>query len=368
MFEAESLTFFKVYSGYQNWKDIQVGWVPNAPFYLASEHRIPDSKPGSNSMSSSTFQTLESHLSSLSHEENNTSRLASKYLALSHENEQLRFKLKEQEIQLEGTKAKLRILEKNNSAATTLSLSSIIKPSSCPPDPFPRFSRHHQHQLQLLHSSSNSSSSPNLKSPTSPTITSKITKGSDISHQLDLDLDSSSSPTQESPSHPPNNNNGIFLNSHPPVVVSKCPPEPLHKPPRDRAASCRNSTTKLALLHEHPTAVVKTLSRSSSSVSSRSVRPMMMSKIPTTLRPQTPRKVNNGHGHNGSTSSTLSSNSISPPPSKSPGSSISSKSSIPIAVSRLRRNPQTSANSSSNNNSSNSKRQGSNFWTNWFAS
>jgi hypothetical protein len=37
-------------------------------------------------------------------------------------------------------------------------------------------------------------------------------------------------------------------------------------------------------------------------------------------------------------------------------------------VSRLRRNPQTSANSSSNNNSSNSKRQGSNFWTNWFAS
>ncbi|CAL8138770.1 unnamed protein product [Orchesella dallaii] len=90
--------------------------------------------------------------------------------ALSQENEQLRYKLKEMEIELEGTKATLRILQKNSyspaSPATTAALvvsasklsSSISSPSSTvlPEAPCHTSTPSHHHQ-QHHHPSSSSS-------------------------------------------------------------------------------------------------------------------------------------------------------------------------------------------------------------------
>jgi len=269
-------------------------------------------------------KTLEAHLNSLSLEENSSSRLASQYLALSQENEQLRFKLKEQEIQLEGTKAKLRILEKNN----------IVK-------------KFEATTPQLLHSICSPPGGAISPTPTTPTFSQNKNVSQHSQETLILHTNSV---------NPSNTNCSNSYN----IINRKCPdpPSPLVLNANangtsngvvrseDKCVSARFESDEELIELRKSTRVDKnsrlintTNNIYSSTPTLSGSKPRPPSKIPT--RPQTPRKP------------------CSPiqPMSKSPISSISSKSSIPIAVTRLKRN----------NNNNNNKKQGSNFWSQWFA-
>jgi hypothetical protein len=266
-------------------------------------------------------KTLEARLNSLSLEENSSSRLASQYLALSQENEQLRFKLKEQEIQLEGTKAKLRILEKNNIVkkfeATTpqLLLHSICSPPGGVISPSPT---NNSSQNRNVYSTSQKETLGSIVRPINTNSFNIINKKCPESSRL-INVNVNANSTTR---------NGAVRSE-------------------DKCVSARyendEELLELRKSHERTTSSERnprlnsTINIYSSTPTLSGGKARLPSKIPT--RPQTPKKL------------------YSPiqPLSKSPISSISSKSSIPIAVTRLKRN---------NNNN---KKQGSNFWSQWFA-
>ena len=286
--------------------------------------------------------------------EENSSRLASKYLALSHENELLRFKLKEQEIQLEGTKAKLRILEKNGQSEAASLKMSLVPLDSLPrthgiPKDVPSHSAAEERSSQLQHLST---SSPFYSIPSDSSPDKNTTE--------EGGYDSRQCPDR--PSNPPikcSQSQAATPHSSSSALLRDCrfPPPSHHTTPNSSNPEVKTSPGRNDLRDRIDLNLSDQLEKCEQyEVNEKELGGQRLnvrsgvSRIPTRIMsppvpppPQTHQSIG----------------------SKSPGSSLSSKSSIPVAVTRLKRNE--SIRSSGNPTSTTKKSPASNFWATWFA-
>ncbi|CAG7822266.1 unnamed protein product [Allacma fusca] len=305
------------------------------------------------------------------------SRLASKYLALSQENEQLRFKLKEQEIQLEGTKARLRILERlkeatavaasspsgptisttpNSIGNTTVNYAEVSPAgtqSTVPPEPAPRKSRNVpsspstlQRQASYIIENYNDNSEeefypaevvPVRLESTAVNNNNKNMINNSINNNLSVMRSTNGNYNKDSSVIPEDCdvNNRRSTSSSPSHALSSSWGKSHQnynngKPPLPDKVFLNN--------------LGNTTGTGSRQLSAANQRP---SRIPvTTSRPGTPGKK------------------LPPPTPPKSLSSISSKSSIPIAVTRLKRSQSSSSRNGSTTSSSKNKMG--QFWAQWF--